>query len=348
MPDPRTLYVVMAIVVLGLVSWVIAVLLRPATESKKSPSASRALPAGAPASLSPAKREPVPLPKLHQDDESESQSSLGVHVSGDDEDDAPTGPFPLILVNAVARTDPGLKRAHNEDAYAILEDHHLFVIADGMGRHAAGEVASKLCVDAIAESFRTANFGPVRSPPLPRRASRLRGAVSLANDRIYREAQANDAYTGMGTTVVCAYFSPNNQFVCIAHVGDSRCYRLRAGKLTQLTRDHTLGNAGIQGKTSGLLSRAVGIDKTVEVEVTVESPLPGDTYLLCSDGLTRMVEAPEIQSTLESVSDLDDATRMLVQRANERGGRDNITTILVRVDALKKSGSVAARRATTS
>ena len=335
MPDPRTLYVVMAIVVLGLVSWVIAVLLRPAGEPK---------PISAPSSPPRAKRDSIPLPKLHQDDAMESQSSLGVHVSVDDEDDAPTGPFPLILVTAVARTDPGLRRAHNEDAYAILEDHHLFVIADGMGRHAAGEVASQLCVDAIADAFRTANFGPPRSPPLSRRAARLRGAISLANERIYREAQANGAYTGMGTTVVSAYFSPNNQFVCIAHVGDSRCYRLRAGKLTQLTRDHTLGNAGIQGKTSALLSRAVGIDKTVEVEVNVESPLPGDTYLLCSDGLSRMVEAPEIQSTLESVSDLDDANRMLVEKANERGGRDNITTILVRVDALKKAGVVTGQK----
>ncbi len=333
------LYVVTAIVVLGLVSWVIAVLLQPVRAPK---------PLIAPASTPEAKREPAPLPKLHQDDASGSQSSLGVHISVDDEDDAPTGPFPLILVTAVARTDPGLKRAHNEDAYAILEDHHLFVIADGMGRHAAGEVASQLCVDAIAESFRTSNFGPARSPAVPRRASRLRGAISMANERIYREAQANGAYTGMGTTVVCAYFSPNNQFVCIAHVGDSRCYRLRAGKLTQLTRDHTLGNAGIQGKTSALLSRAVGIDKTVEVDINVESPLPGDTYLLCSDGLSRMVEAPEIQSTLESVPDLNDATRLLVERANERGGRDNITTILVRVDALKKPGAVAADQAAPS
>jgi protein phosphatase len=338
MPDPRTLYVVMAIVVLGLVSWVITVFLRPMGKPKA---------VSAPAPPPAAKRDPS-VPKLHQDDASGSHSSLGVHVSVDDEDDAPTGPFPLILVTAVARTDPGLKRAHNEDAYAILEDHHLFVIADGMGRHAAGEVASQLCVDAIAESFRTANFGPARSPPLPRRAARLRGAISLANQRIYREAQGNGAYTGMGTTVVCAYFSPNNQFVCIAHVGDSRCYRLRAGKLTQLTRDHTLGNAGIQGKTSALLSRAVGIDTNVEVDINVESPLPGDTYLLCSDGLSRMVEAPEIQSTLESVADLDDATRILVEKANERGGRDNITTILVRVDALKKSGAVTAQQATPS
>jgi protein phosphatase len=321
------LYVVTAIVVLGLVSWVIAVLLQPARVPK---------PVTGPASPPAAKKEPSPLPKLHQDEAAGSQGSLGVHISVDDEDDAPTGPFPLILVTAVARTDPGLKRAHNEDAYAILEDHHLFVIADGMGRHAAGEVASQLCVDAIAESFRTSNFGPSRSPPLPRRASRLRGAIFVANDRIYREAQGNGAYTGMGTTVVCAYFSPNNQYVCIAHVGDSRCYRLRAGKLIQLTKDHTLGAAGIQGKTSALLSRAVGIDKTVEVDINVESPLPGDTYLLCSDGLSRMVEAPEIQSTLESISDLNDATRILVEKANERGGRDNITTILVRVDALKK------------
>src|SRR5260370_38358836 len=184
MPDPRMLYVVTAIVVLGLVSWVIAVLLQPVRAPK---------PLIAPASTPEAKREPAPLPKLHQDDASGSQSSLGVHISVDDEDDAPTGPFPLILVTAVARTDPGLKRAHNEDAYAILEAHHSFVLADAMGRHAAGAAASPRCVRAIAEAFRTSNFGPARSPAVPRRASRLRGAISMANERIYRAPHANGA-----------------------------------------------------------------------------------------------------------------------------------------------------------
>ena len=261
-----------------------------------------------------------------------------------EEEEEPTGPNALILVTAVGRTDPGLKRKHNEDAYAILEDHHLFVIADGMGRHAAGEVASQLCVDAISEAFRTADFGEPKQPPLPKRASRLRGSILLANDRILTAAQENDAYSGMGTTVVSAYFSPNNQRVYIAHVGDSRCYRLRGGKLTQLTTDHTLGAAGIQGKSAAVLSRAVGIEENVEVDISMESPLPGDIYLLCSDGLSRMVQNEEIQRSLETVKDLDEANKVLIDKANQGGGRDNITAILVRVDDAKLSVAVNAPR----
>jgi serine/threonine protein phosphatase PrpC len=259
-----------------------------------------------------------------------------------EEEEEPTGPSALILVTAVGRTDPGLKRKHNEDAYAILEDHHLFVIADGMGRHAAGEIASQLCVDAIKESFRTEDFGPAREPPMPKRASRLRGSILVGNDRILASARANPAYAGMGTTVVTAYFSPNNQRVYIAHVGDSRCYRLRGDKLTQLTTDHTLGAAGIQGKSAGVLSRAVGVEESVEVDVTMESPLHGDIYLLCSDGLSRMVKDEVIQSILEKATDLEEVNRLLIETANQGGGRDNITAILVRVDDAKLSTAVSA------
>jgi protein phosphatase len=249
-----------------------------------------------------------------------------------EEEEEPTGPNALILVTAVGRTDPGLKRKHNEDAYAILEDHHLFVIADGMGRHAAGEVASQLCVDAISEAFQTGEFGPPREPPLPRRAEHLRASILLANERVLSAATENEAYSGMGTTVVCAYFSQNNQRVYVAHVGDSRCYRLRGGKLVQLTTDHTLGAAGIKGVSASVLSRAVGIEENVEVDVTMESPLPGDMYLLCSDGLSRMVSNEEIQATLEASPSLEEAMKVLIDKANQGGGRDNITTILVRVD----------------
>jgi serine/threonine protein phosphatase PrpC len=199
-------------------------------------------------------------------------------------------------------------------------------------------VASRLCVEAISEAFRTASFGPPRDPPLPRRAARLRGATLLANERILAAATENDAYSGMGTTVVSAYFSANNQRVYIAHVGDSRCYRLRARKLTQLTHDHTLGAAGIQGKSAAVLSRAIGVEPAVEVDVQVESPLPGDVYLLCSDGLSRMVAAEEIEATLLSTPDLDATTKTLTDLANRGGGRDNITVILVRVDDAKPAG----------
>jgi serine/threonine protein phosphatase PrpC len=332
MPDPQVLYIVTAVVVLGLVAWVIVVLSRP--EGK--PNALTSKPAGD-SQRGPDEpgRVARPKPRLRShaeihDERVEPDARVGI-----DEDDEPTGPHALILVTAVGRTDPGLKRKRNEDAYAILEDHHLFVIADGMGRHAAGEVASRLCVDAISEAFRTSSFGPPREPPLPRRAARLRGATLLANERILAAATETEEYAGMGTTVVSAYFSATHQRVYIAHVGDSRCYRLRSGKLTQLTTDHTLGAAGIEGKTASVLSRAVGVEPSVEVDLTIESPLPGDIYLLCSDGLSRMVGAEEMQATLVSTPDLNEATRTLTDLANRGGGRDNITVILVRVDAAK-------------
>jgi protein phosphatase len=337
MPDPQVLYIVTAVVVLALVAWVVVVLSRPADTAQLQPAA--------PADRPDAPKTPSQPPRASQrpgrlDSHAEIEDAPSVNVSAEvpvdvEEDEEPTGPNALILVTAVGRTDPGLKRKHNEDAYAILEDHHLFVIADGMGRHAAGEVASQLCVDAISEAFRRSDFGPERQPALPKRGSRLRGAILLANGRILAAAQENDAYAGMGTTVVSAYFSPNNQRVYIAHVGDSRCYRLRGGTLSQLTTDHTLGAAGIVGKSAAVLSRAVGIEESVEVDVAMESPLPGDIYLLCSDGLSRMVNNDDIKSTLESVRDLEQATKILIDKANQGGGRDNITTILVRVDDAK-------------
>jgi serine/threonine protein phosphatase PrpC len=337
MPDPQILYIVTAVVVLGLVGWVIVVLSRPDGKSESAPANGAAGKAGG-GIVAKVNLPPRAKPRLHSHSEitDETASSGAPEAKPDvEEDDEPTGPNALILVTAVGRTDPGLKRKHNEDAYAILEDHHLFVIADGMGRHAAGEVASRLCVEAISEAFRTSEFGPPREPPLPRRAAKLRGATLLANERILAAAADNDAYAGMGTTVVSAYFSANNQRVYIAHVGDSRCYRLRGGSLTQLTTDHTLGAAGIQGKTAAILSRAIGVEPDVEVDVTSEAPVPGDIYLLCSDGLSRMVPAPEIEATLVATRDLEDATKTLTDLANRGGGRDNITVILVRVDDAK-------------
>jgi protein phosphatase len=140
--------------------------------------------------------------------------------------------------------------------------------------------------------------------------------------------------------VVAAYFAPNNQRVNIAHVGDSRCYRLRSGTLTQLTRDHTLGEAGIQGKSSAVLSRAVGVEENLEVDVTGETPLPGDIYLLCSDGLSRHVKAEQIEKVLESTKDLDAASKSLIDKANEGGGQDNVTVVLVRVDPVSPARAV--------
>ncbi len=315
MPDPSVLYAVTAVVVLGLAAWVAVVLVRAApqpTPGGMTPSAGPRAPAGAAVARPSARNAGLPVDA--------------------DQDESPTGPNALILVTAVGCTDRGLKREHNEDAYAILEDHHLFLIADGMGRHAAGEVASRLCVEAIREVFQKGDFGSSAPAGLAKRAARLRSAILVANERVLSASKSNEAYAGMGTTVVAAYFAPNNQRAYIAHVGDSRCYRVRRGELTQLTTDHTLGAAGIQGSRSSVLARALGVEENVEVDVTTEASLPGDVYLLCSDGLSRMLSGDEIRATLVAASDLENATKALVEEANKRGGRDNITTILVRVD----------------
>jgi protein phosphatase len=335
MPDQQVLYVVTAIVVVGLVAWVAAVLTR---RSKDGPPGQNEVPLAPVAAVEVAPALPLaPVQVLRKPKGSEPPPTFEEEVAVDleEEEDELTGPQALILVTAVGRTDPGLKRKHNEDSYLILADHHLFVIADGMGRHAAGEIASQLCVVAIDEMFKSGAFPPRTDANVAHRAARIRAAILSANDRILKSSQETEAYAGMGTTVVSAYFSPNNQRVYIAHVGDSRCYRIRDGKISQLTVDHTLGAAGITGKSAAILSRAVGVEENVEVDVLTESPLPGDVYLLCSDGLSRMVSNEEIEAAVtERKADLDDATKALIDLANERGGRDNITTILVRVDTI--------------
>lgn len=320
MTDPQVLYAVTAVVVVGLAAWVFMVL----TRAPKLDAAGE---------IGPGDDVSLPPPPRGDDGAAPREdATLDVQVETEDVDE-PTGERALILVTAVGRTDPGLKRANNEDAYVVLEDRHLFVIADGMGRHAAGEVASRLAVESIAEAFRDPTVArPRGATSLSRRAEQLEGAIHLANQRIFAEATGNAERAGMGTTVVAAYFSPNKQRVYIAHVGDSRCYRVRDGRLRQLTQDHTLAAAGASANAN-VLSRAVGVEPQVSVDLSMESPLPGDAYLLCSDGLTRMAEEADILRIITGVSDPDAATRQLIDLANARGGRDNITAILIRVDA---------------
>jgi protein phosphatase len=265
----------------------------------------------------------------------------GDAILDEEEDpDSASGPHKLILVTAVGMTDTGLRRKHNEDAYVCLDEHNLYAIADGMGMHAAGEVAAKLTIEAITEVF---TRGLLLDDEDARRAGRSRRkrlvrTIERANDMVLAMSKEVDAYHGMGTTVVIAQFSPAKARVHIAHVGDSRCYRLRGDEIKQLTTDHTLGAVGIRGKTEGVLSRAVGIEPHVEVDVTVDHPEVGDIYLLCSDGLSRMTTDDKILEAVRACgSNLDEAARALIALANAGGGRDNVTTILVRVDAAPAS-----------
>jgi serine/threonine protein phosphatase PrpC len=254
-----------------------------------------------------------------------------IEIRSDIDDDDPTGPIALILVTAVGRTDPGRRRKHNEDAYLVMEDQAVFAIADGMGGYAAGEVASQLAVDVISEAFKTNTYTGEADPSLPRRGDELIRAIQMANTAILTQARANEAQSGMGTTIVSCRFSPNKQRVYICHVGDSRCYRVRGDEILALTTDHTLGAVGITGPAASKLSRAVGIQDSVEVDLRVDKPQVNDYFLLCSDGLSKMVPEEMIRDIIRQAPTLDRAVEKLVETANERGGRDNVSVILIKV-----------------
>jgi protein phosphatase len=247
----------------------------------------------------------------------------------------PTGPQALILVTGVAHTDTGKLRKRNEDSFLTLEQHSLYVVADGMGGYAGGALASGTTVDTIKRAFDTGEFEGEPMAARPRRGDELVRAIEMANRAVFAKASEDPELAGMGTTVVAARFAQNKRRVYICHVGDSRCYRLRGGVLEQVTRDHTIGAVtGATGRLAAQLTRAVGIAETVDVDLLSDDPRVGDTYLICSDGLTKMVSDAEI-TALASGDDLDAAARGLVAAANEHGGRDNVTVILARVAAPK-------------
>ena len=275
-------------------------------------------------------------PPIEDDDDDEDAddgpSAVPIVYDEDAAIDEPTRISALILVSAAAQTDQGRKRRRNEDSFVVLEDHHLFVVADGMGGHAGGDVASKMAVETIAEAFRKNTFtGEAWYPDVPRRGAELAVAIQGANKAIYEHARTNAAYKGMGTTVVSARFSPHKQRVYFGHVGDSRCYRLRAGKLTQVTTDHTMGAQGVTGPLASHLNRAVGVNPAVKVDLIIARPRAEDVYLLCTDGLSKMVPDDQIQAIMNEEPDLEKAVHNLVERANARGGRDNITVILMQI-----------------
>jgi protein phosphatase len=270
-------------------------------------------------------------PDDEEDMAPEAPSAIPIVYEEDAAIDEPTRISPLILVSAASQTDQGRRRRRNEDSLLVLEDHHLYVVADGMGGHAGGDVASKMAVEIIGAAFQKNAFGGDPYPDVPRRGGELALAIQMANKAIFEHARANSAYNGMGTTVVSARFSPNKQRVYFGHVGDSRCYRLRGKHLTQITTDHTMASQGVVGPLAGHLNRAVGVQPGVKVDLIIARPSADDVYLLCSDGLSKMVPDEEIEGILNEHPDLDKAVQKLVERANARGGRDNITVVLVQV-----------------
>ncbi|AUX42177.1 uncharacterized protein SOCE26_036040 [Sorangium cellulosum] len=282
-----------------------------------------------------------------EDHEREEPSAVPIIYDDEAAVDEPTSSSPLLLISAVGQTDPGQKRKKNEDCYLCLDEHYLFAVADGMGGHAGGDVASRLAVDTIARAFKDQTFVDSDAespyPDVPRRGSELAVAIQRANQAIYERAHAERSLSGMGTTLVSARFSPNKQRLYIGHVGDSRCYRLRDNELTQLTTDHTMGAAGITGPMANHLSRAIGISPAVKVDLIIARPHPGDVYLLCSDGLSKMATHEAIRDVLLAQPDPEKASQALIEKANAGGGRDNITVILVRVSDPKDLARLTSR-----
>jgi len=242
-------------------------------------------------------------------------------------------------------THTGMVRSHNEDSIAIDGEIGLAVLADGMGGYNAGEVASGIATALISSETREAMVSQsphqVDTNGLPLATALLRDIISKANTSIFQSANSQPQYAGMGTTLVVALFC--NSQITLAHIGDSRCYRQRGGKLEQITRDHSLlqeqidsglltKEAAKRSQNKNLVTRALGIEPAVEAEIHTYPAQEGDIYLICSDGLNDMVEDEDIEMTLEALgANLQLAAEQLVQMANDNGGRDNISVVLIKV-----------------
>jgi serine/threonine protein phosphatase PrpC len=267
-----------------------------------------------------------------------------------------------------ARTDLGKRRKNNEDAYLCASP--LFVVADGMGGYHGGEVASGTATatlqellaaprtstgsdgealeSRLAELREVARAMPVEGasdgpPAVVDAALALIAAVAKANTRIVELAKSSEEYRQMGTTIVAAHFLPpvpgkpidsTAPSLLIASIGDSRCYRYRQGKLRQMTHDHTMKDFGLSGAFGERLSRALGVAQEVQLDLLQTHVAPGDVYLLCSDGLTKMVADRYLRDLLEIYQENPEgAAEALIEEANERGGKDNVTAIVIRVSA---------------
>ncbi|HEV8717590.1 MAG TPA: Stp1/IreP family PP2C-type Ser/Thr phosphatase [Candidatus Binatia bacterium] len=252
-----------------------------------------------------------------------------------------------MCIDAAVRTDVGRVRLRNEDSYGLFSDLTFYVVADGMGGHVGGEIASGMAVETMLFSLRETqneDLTPFLDPEglCSVGGRRLFLAVQEANRKLCEKSRQEPQLAGMGTTVAAVLFNAQENLASICHVGDSRVYRIREGEVEQLTEDHSLvqqlfraGRIGRQNlKTSPhrhVLTRALGVELVVQPSLRLEKPRPGDIFLLCSDGVHGVVDESEILSTVtqEGVN-LQDACDTLVDLANERGGQDNSTVILLR------------------
>lgn len=242
-------------------------------------------------------------------------------------------------------TDVGRKRSHNEDSFLIDDELQLYVVADGMGGHAGGGTASRIAVETIDRELRAMRDGghnpfvsvaQLQDSAIP---EAMRTAVERACLAIFSAAREDPRLAGMGTTVISLLV--RDAFAFIAHVGDSRAYLVRGDLIQQISEDHSLVNEQIKAgmitpeeakhsRYKNIITRSVGFEEEVQVDVMGLVCEPGDVYLLCSDGLANMVEDAELHEAVASSADLQDVPKKLVALANERGGDDNITVIVVK------------------
>lgn len=246
-----------------------------------------------------------------------------------------------MVIKSAGATNIGRKRKVNQDSYLMEPGSGLFVVADGMGGHAGGETASKLTVETVVQSVLNDKGSSLNMAP----NDLLMGAIHRANTAVYSTAEKNKALQGMGTTVVSMYFDQGKIFV--GHVGDSRVYMARKKQLWQITKDHSLVNeklkAGIitreqmkKDKSRNVITRSVGFESSVLVDIYQREVSPGELYFACSDGLSGMVSDEELLSTIEQFGwnsdDLGPLVNTLIEKANANGGDDNVTVVVARVD----------------
>lgn len=238
-------------------------------------------------------------------------------------------------------TDQGRVRPYNEDAGGVVcnqDKQALYVIADGMGGHNAGDVASAM----VLQYFQTHWPKEQQLTRVDDVERYLVQSIQTVNEHIYQKAKEQEAYRGMGTTVVVVIVI--DEMAVVAHVGDSRCYKLAEGEMRQITKDHSLVNALVNAgeiteqearvhPKKNILTRAIGTDLAIDVDVTMVSCEPGDTLLLCTDGLTNKLTDEEIKTIIQSAQAIDDAGKQLIEEANARGGEDNISLVLINEQA---------------
>ena len=246
-----------------------------------------------------------------------------------------------MLLRAAGATDVGMRRSANEDRYTLAPELGLYLVADGMGGHSAGQVASALAAEGALEAVAALEGGTVSM------TEKLRQAVEIANRRIYVTAISKPELSGMGTTLVAILATAER--VALAHVGDSRAYLVRRGRIRCLTDDHSLVGELLRRREIDeraardhphrhVLTRAVGVRRVVQPDLAELTPLAGDLFLMCSDGLTTHVSDDEIAEHVASGAEPQEICDTLVARANERGGEDNITVVLVRYEKGEASG----------